>query len=149
MARLSDYGFDTSKLSNQATVTIKGKDFPINFTMETMEYVADCYGGDYSIFENDMNDMLKRSGGKITLSTLSPGDFKIMRALIYGMLRSGGLDEDLETITTFIGMGKDVISVYGVCMELFTNQTFQVEDLKKSRKPQDHQRKNQKRKQLK
>lgn len=53
-----------------------------------------------------------------------------MRALIYAMLRTGGLEEDPETIFKFLGMSGEVLSAYSTCMEIFASQTFQVEDLK-------------------
>lgn len=137
MARLADYGINLDGLQNKGTVTIKGTDFPIAFTMQTMEYIADVYDGDYAVFERDMNDMLLRSEGRLSSANLKRADLKIMRALIYAMLRTGGLDETPETIYTFIGMSNDVINIYAVCMEIFTSQNFQVEDLKKSQKPQD------------
>ncbi|MCO7180450.1 hypothetical protein NH621_04540 [Lactococcus formosensis] len=140
MAKLSDYGFNVENLENTAKCIIREKEFPIAFTMETMEYIADIYGGDYSQFEADMNAMLKKSEGRITSSNLASSDLKIMRSLIYGMLRTGGLDESSETIFAFLGMSGDVLSIYSVCMEIFTRQAFQVEDLKKSKKPQDFQK---------
>lgn len=140
MAKLSDYGFQIDNLENTSICMIKGKEFPVSFTMETMEYIADIYGGDYAQFEADMNKMLKKSKGRITSSNLASSDLKIMRSLIYGMLRTGGLDESSETIFNFLGMSGDVLSIYSVCMEIFTRQAFQVEDLKKSKKPQDFQK---------
>lgn len=53
--------------------------------------------------------------------------------------RTGGLEEDPQTIFKFLGMNGDVLQAYGACMEIFSNQKFQVEDLKKSKKPQDYQ----------
>lgn len=152
MARLADYGIRVSDLSNTRKVMIQGHEFPVTFTLETMEYIADIYGGDYSEFENDMNAMLKKAEGKLTSKNLSPADLKIMRAMIYGMLRTGGLDEDPATIFQFLGMNGDVLSAYAACMEIFSAQTFQVEDLKKSTTPLDFQnlkRGNQKNKQKK
>lgn len=140
MAKLSDYGFKVEDLENTSLCIIKGQEFPVSFTMETMEYIADIYGGDYAQFEADMNDMLKRSKGKITSANLKAADLKIMRALIYGMLKTGGLDENSDTIFKFLGMGGDVLTAYASCMEVFTNQNFQVQDLKKSKKPQDFQK---------
>ncbi|EMF0442638.1 hypothetical protein ACH0SO_002684 [Enterococcus hirae] len=137
MARLSDYGIHVEDLKNSATVTIQGVEFPISFTMQTMEFIADVYGGDYSQFESDMNAMLYKKEGKISSANLSPSDLKIMRALIYAMLRTGGLDENPETIFKFLGMSGEVLSAYSTCMEIFASQTFQVEDLKKSKKPRD------------
>ncbi|MBJ0783979.1 hypothetical protein JFE19_14375, partial [Enterococcus faecium] len=55
MARLSDYGIHVEDLKNSAVVIIQGAEFPISFTMQTMEFIADVYGGDYSQFESDMN----------------------------------------------------------------------------------------------
>lgn len=146
MARLSDYGINIEDLKNSATVTIQGVEFPISFTMQTMEFIADVYGGDYSQFESDMNAMLYKKEGKISSANLSPSDLKIMRALIYAMLRTGGLEEDPETIFKFLGMSGEVLSAYSTCMEIFASQTFQVEDLKKSKKPQDFQKTQAKRK---
>ncbi|HGF7449403.1 hypothetical protein N8B50_08095 [Enterococcus faecium] len=146
MARLSDYGINVEDLKNSATVTIQGVEFPISFTMQTMEFIADVYGGDYSQFESDMNAMLSKKEGQISSANLSPSDLKIMRALIYAMLRTGGLEEDPETIFKFLGMSGEVLSAYSTCMEIFASQTFQVEDLKKSKKPQDFQKAQAKRK---
>jgi hypothetical protein len=146
MARLSDYGIHVGDLKNSAIVTIQGVEFPISFTMQTMEFIADVYGGDYSQFESDMNAMLYKKEGKISSANLSPSDLKIMRALIYAMLRTGGLEEDPETIFKFLGMSGEVLSAYSTCMEIFASQTFQVEDLKKSKKPQDFQKAQAKRK---
>lgn len=144
MAKLSDYGINVDEFKSAAIVKIQGQDFPIAFTMETMEYVADIYDQDYAIFERDTNAMIQKKDGQMLTSELTPSDLKIMRTLVYSMLRTGGLDEDADTIMKFLGMSNDILGVYGVCMEIFSNQTFQVEDLKKSVKPQDFQRKSNK-----
>jgi hypothetical protein len=70
-----------------------------------------------------------------------------MRALIYGMLRTGGLEESPQTIFQFLGMNGEVLTAYADCMEIFSDQTFQVEDIKKSKKPQDFQKSTTKKKQ--
>lgn len=140
MARLSDYGINVDNLENTAICTIKGIEFPISFTMETMEYIADTYDSDYSQFEADMNEMLNKSGGKINSSNLTSSDLKIMRTLIYAMLRTGGLDEPPKTIFSFLGMNGEVLDIYSACMTIFASQTFQVVDLKKSNEPLDFQK---------
>lgn len=139
MARLSDYGIIVDDLVNSTKIVIKGHEFPVVFTMETMEFIADIYDGDYSVFEADMNKMLVASKGEINSKNLTPSDLKIMRALIYGMLRTGGLEEEPQTIFKFLGMNSDVLTAYGACMEIFSAQAFQVDDIKKSKKPQDYQ----------
>ena len=130
MAKLADYGI---VISDTPTVTIQGHQFPILLTMETMEYIADVYDDDYSKFEADMNEMINKSGGRISSKDLSASDLKIMRALIYGMLRTGGLEETPETIFKFLGMSATIVEIYGACMEIFAKQNFQVEDLKNPR----------------
>ncbi len=69
MARLSDYGIHVEDLKNSAVVIIQGAEFPISFTMQTMEFIADVYGGDYSQFESDMNAMLSKKKDKFLLLT--------------------------------------------------------------------------------
>lgn len=140
MARLADYGINVDNLENTAVVTVRGHEFPIAFTMETMEYIADTYDEDYSQFEADMNAMLNKSGGNINSSNLTSSDLKIMRTLIYAMLRTGGLEEDPQTIFKFLGMSGEVLDIYAKCMPIFASQTFQVVDLKKSNEPQDYQK---------
>lgn len=146
MARLSDYGINIDDVSNSRKVIIQGHGFPVVFTMETMEYIADVYDDDYSQFETAMNSMLRKKENQINSGNLSASDLKIMRALIYGMLRTGGLEESPETIFKFLGLNSEVLSAYAACMEIFADQTFQVEDLKKSKKPQDFQKAQAKRK---
>lgn len=108
MAKLADYGI---VISDTPTVTIQGHQFPILLTMETMEYIADVYDDDYSKFEADMNEMINKSGGRISSKDLSASDLKIMRALIYGMLRTGGLEETPETIFKFLGMSATIVEI--------------------------------------
>lgn len=149
MARLSDYGIHLNDLSNVREIMIQGHKFPVAFTMETMEFIADIYDGDYSVFEADMNSMIKKKQGQINSGNLSASDLKIMRALIYGMLRTGGLEESPKAIFQFLGMNGEVLKAYAACMEIFSDQTFQVEDLKKSNQPQDFQKAQPKRKKSK
>ncbi|WP_422698898.1 hypothetical protein ACOX9P_09070 [Enterococcus durans] len=140
MARLSDYGIHMNDFSNVRKVSIRGHMFPVAFTMETMEYISDVYDADYSKFEADTNAMFQKKSGQFSSANLTANDLKIMRALIYGMLRTGGLEETPETIFALLGMGSDVLAAYGTCAEIFSDQMFQVEDLKKSKKPQDFQK---------
>ncbi|MFS7388542.1 hypothetical protein AB6884_03440 [Carnobacterium maltaromaticum] len=140
MAKLSDYGIKVDDIDSSKKIKIRGAEFPVDFHVKSMEYVADVYNDDYSEFEKDTNDLLSRMSGKMTMDKLSANDLRIMRCLIYSMLRTGGLDEDEETIYRLLGIGNDLLRVYGVCMEIFTAGAFQVEDLKKSKKPQDFQK---------
>lgn len=140
MARLSDFGIQVDKLSNQDTVTIDGHDFPIVLSHESIEYIGIVYGDDYEEFQNHLNDFLKRSEGEITLGKIRANDWKIIKSLVYGMLRAGGLEETPHTIFTWLGMRSETVQVFAKCMQVFSKNTFQVEDLKKSTKPQDYQK---------
>lgn len=144
MAKLADYGIKIDEIDNSRKVKIRGIEMPIAFNMKSMEFIAHVYDDDYSVFENDTNDLLVRMNGQMSMSKLTSSDLRIMRCLIYSMLRTGGLDEDEETIYTLVGMGNDLMSLYGECMEVFSRGDFQVEDLKKSKKPQDFQKSNKK-----
>lgn len=140
MAKLSDYGIQVEKLSNYAKVDIDGHEFPVILSHEAIEYIGIVYEDDYQKFEDDMNDFLNRSQGQLTISKIKSNDWRIIKSLVYGMLAAGGLEDDPKTIFTWLGMREETVRVFTVCMEIFSKQSFQVEDLKKSKKPQDFQR---------
>ena len=141
MAKLSDYGIKVDELDNISKVNIDGHMFPVVLSFEAFEYIADVYGEDYSVFEDDLNDFLKRSNGEIRMSAIRKSDWQLVKSLVYGMLRAGGLEETPKTIFTWLGMRTETIKVFSACMQIFSKQNFQEEDLKKSKEPQDFQRK--------
>lgn len=141
MAKLSDYGIKVNELDNVSKVKIDGHMFPVVLSFEAFEYIADVYGEDYSVFEDDLNDFLKRSNGEIRMSAIRKSDWQLVKSLVYGMLRAGGLEEKPTTIFTWLGMRPETIKVFSACMQIFSKQNFQEEDLKKSKEPQDFQRK--------
>lgn len=144
MAKLSDYGIKLEDIDSSEKIKIRGQYFPVDFHMESMEYIAHVYGDDYSKFEQATNEMLKRMDGQLTTAKLTSSDLKIMRSLIYAMVRTGGLEEDCETVSKLVGIGNDMLEAYSVCMKIFSNNNFQVGDLKKSKKPRDFQTSNNK-----
>ena len=137
MAKLSDYGIDLKNLSNKRTVHIDGHDFPVVLSHEAIEYIGIVYGEDYQTFENDLNSFLVRSQGKLTVANIKSNDWKIVKALVYGMLAAGGLEESPTDVFAWLGFRNDTVEVFSACMEIFSKNTFQVEDVKKSKKPQD------------
>lgn len=139
MAKLSDYGISVKDLSNVDTVLIDGHDFPVVLSHEAIEYIGIVYEDDYSQFEIDLNSFLQRSEGEMRMGNIKSSDWKIIKSLVYGMLRAGGLNEDPTTIFAWLGMRAETVEVFGKCMEIYSKQNFQVEDLKKSKKPQDYQ----------
>ena len=130
MARLADYGIQVERLSNRATVHIDGHD-----SHEALEYIGIVYQEDYQKFESDLNDFLQRSKGKLSVGTIKSSDWKIVKSLVYGMLAAGGLEDSPKDVFTWLGFRNETVKVFTTCMEV-----FQVEDLKKSKKPQDFQK---------
>ncbi|MCT1193905.1 hypothetical protein [Lactococcus lactis] len=140
MAKLSDYGIQVERLSNRATVHIDGHDFPVVLSHEALEYIGIVYQEDYQKFESDLNDFLQRSKGKLSVGTIKSSDWKIVKSLVYGMLAAGGLEDSPKDVFTWLGFRNETVKVFTTCMEVFSKNTFQVEDLKKSKKPQDFQK---------
>ncbi|KKW72746.1 hypothetical protein VN96_1199 [Lactococcus cremoris] len=140
MARLADYGIQVERLSNRATVHIDGHDFPVVLSHEALEYIGIVYQEDYQKFESDLNDFLQRSKGKLSVGTIKSSDWKIVKSLVYGMLAAGGLEDSPKDVFAWLGFRNETVKVFTTCMEVFSKNTFQVEDLKKSKKPQDFQK---------
>lgn len=138
MARLKDL-VDIELNINH--IKIQNADIPVSFSMKGMEYIADVYGEDYSVFEKDLNDEFV---GKETI-VATRKNMKIIRALIYGMVRDGGTEctpDELEKSIPF----SQVTDIYQVCLDVFMSQNFEERDLKKSVQPQDFQKKTQNKK---
>lgn len=140
MAKLSDYGIKVEKLSNYSTVRIDGHNFPVVLSHEALEYIGVVYGDDYQKFEDDLNDFLKRSKGSLSVGQVKSSDWKIIKALVYGMLAAGGLEDSPKDVFAWLGFRNETVEVFTACMEIFSKNTFQVEDIKKSKKPQDYQK---------
>lgn len=121
---------------NTDYIQIQNKKIPINFSMDSMEHIADIYGEDYSVFEKDINEEF--SGKEAIKATRK--NMKIIRALIYGMVRSGGTECTPEELQTSIPFSQ-VTVIYQICLDLFMSQNFEETDLKKSVEPQDFQKK--------
>lgn len=135
MARLSDL---VNIELNIDYIKIQNEEIPISFGMDAMEYIADVYGEDYSVFERDLNDEFV---GKDVI-VANRKNMKIIRALIYGMVRSGGTECTPEELQRSIPFSQ-VTDIYQVCLDVFMSQNFEDKDLKKSVQPQDFQKKSQ------
>lgn len=110
---------------NRDRITVQGVELAIIFTMESFEYVVEAYGKSYAQFEKDMNKMLNRK--KIVLSK---EDLKIMRSLVYAMVRTGGTECTLEELEGAIP-NTEMATVYKKALSIFTGQNFQADDMKK------------------
>jgi len=110
---------------NRDTIQIQGVDIPVIFTMKSFPYVEEAYGKPYHIFERDINRMLKK--GSITLGK---NEIRLMHALIYAMIRSGGTECTPKELEGAIPMN-DLPGIFQTALNIFNNQNFQIEDAEK------------------
>mgnify|MGYP001394842324 CR=1 FL=1 len=122
MAKLSDL---VNVNINRDKIIIQGAEIPISFSMETMEFIGDGYDSDYAIFEAELNAMMHQEKVRLDRKSL-----KIMRTLIYGMVRSGGTECTPKELDNSIPLSQ-VVNVFEVCLDLFQRQNFDDKDLKK------------------
>jgi hypothetical protein len=110
---------------NRDTVSIQGVLIPVIFTMKSFPYVEEAYGKPYEIFEKDINKMLKTG----TVS-LGENEIKLMHALIYAMVKSGGTECTPSEIETAIPL-VDLPGIFQTALNIFGNQNFQNSDMEK------------------
>ncbi|WP_018664620.1 hypothetical protein [Heyndrickxia acidiproducens] len=122
MARLSDL---VNVNINRDTIRIQNAQIPVIFTMKSFPYVEEAYGKPYHVFERDVNRMLDK--GKVTLGKR---EVKLMNALIYAMVRSGGTECTPAEIENAIPLS-DLPAIFETAFNIFSNQNFQVEDAEK------------------
>lgn len=122
MARLSDL---VNVNINVNTIKIQGIEIPVIFTFESFPYVEESYGKEYHEFEKEMNEMMKK--GQFSLGEK---EAKLMRSLIYAMIRSGGTECTPEEIKNAIPL-YDLPDIFQVVFQIFSGQTFQYSDMEK------------------
>ncbi|EMY5504746.1 hypothetical protein V8T57_001128 [Bacillus wiedmannii] len=122
MARLSDL---VNVEINLNKIKIQGVELPVIFTFESFPYVEESYGKPYHEFEKEMNDMLAK--GEFSLGE---NEAKLMRSLIYAMVRSGGTECAPTEIKNAIPL-YDVPGIFRVVFEIFQEQNFQHSDMEK------------------
>lgn len=128
MAELSEL-IDTGRTNNAITLHGIGKggsdvELPVMFTMGTLDYVAEAYGKSFAQFEKDMNKMM----GKPIL--MQGKELKVLNALIYGVVRSGGTETTPDELARIIPFG-DMTSVAETVMAVFNASYFQSKDVAK------------------
>ncbi|MDR9793611.1 hypothetical protein Q8A72_11625 [Aeribacillus pallidus] len=122
MAKLSDL---VNVNINRDVIQIQGVDIPVIFTMKSFPYVEEAYGKPYHIFEKDLNRMLAK--GKVTIGK---NEIKLMNALIYAMVRSGGTECTPKELEGAIPLS-DLPGIFQTVLSIFNNQMFQKEDMDK------------------
>ncbi|MFD2628724.1 hypothetical protein [Oceanobacillus kapialis] len=122
MAKLTDL---VNVNINKNTIKIQGVDIPVIFTFESFPYVEEAYGKPYHVFEKDLHSMLKQGS-----FNLGKKETRLMNALIYGMVRSGGTDCTVYELKNSIPLS-DLSGIFQVAFDLFQNQNFQKADMEK------------------
>lgn len=122
MARLSDL---VNVNINRNVIKIQGVEIPVIFTFKSFPYLEEAYGKPYHVFEKDLNRMMQR--GKVSLGK---NEIRLMNALIYAMIRSGGTDATVSEVENAIPL-TDLPNIFQVAFELFNNQIFQNADAEK------------------
>ncbi|HDR4886240.1 TPA: hypothetical protein QCR18_005600 [Bacillus cereus] len=122
MARLSDLVNININLNK---IKIQGVDIPVIFTFESFPYVEESYGKPYHEFEKEMNGMVSQGS-----FSLGEKEAKLMRSLIYAMVRSGGTECTPTEIKHAIPL-YDVPGIFQVVWDIFNNQNFQHADMEK------------------
>jgi len=122
LAKLSDL---VNVNINRDTIQIQGVSIPVIFTMKSFPYIEEAYGKPYHIFEKDINRMLQK--GRLTLGKK---EVRLMNALIYAMVRSGGTDCTPSEIENAIPLS-DLPDIFKTVFNIFNNQMFQKEDMDK------------------
>ncbi|HDR8449106.1 TPA: hypothetical protein QC311_002241 [Bacillus cereus] len=125
MARLSDL---VNVNINLNKIKIQGVDIPVIFTFESFPYVEESYGKEYHEFEKEMSDMMKK--GQFSLGEK---EAKLMRSLIYAMIRSGGTECTPSEMKSAIPL-YDLPDIFQVVFQIFSGQTFQYSDMEKLKK---------------
>lgn len=111
---------------NRDKISIQGVSIPIMFNVESFAYVSEAYGKPYGVFEKDLKNMLGDKG-KVSLG---PNETKIMHALIYATVKSGGTNCTIEEIQGSVRI-EDLKNIFQKVLDIFQQQDFQKSDLEK------------------
>lgn len=120
MAKLSDL---INIKINQDTIRVQGVDIPVVFTFKSFPLIEEAYGEPYGVFEKEINGML--ATGQVVLG---PKEIKLMNALVYAMIKSGGTDCSVEEIESAIPIS-DLPGIFQTALNIFNNQNFQKSDM--------------------
>lgn len=110
---------------NEDNILIQGVKIPVTFTMQSFPFIEQAYGKPYAVFEHDLNNMMRKNDGK---SRLGHNEARLMNALIYSMVRSGGTETNPKELASAIPV-KDLQGIFQVVLDIFNNQNFQKEDM--------------------
>ena len=101
---------------------IQGEKFYYVFNVSIRLYSRSLWKA-VSYFEKDLNQMLQKDQ-----VTLRGNELKIIRSLMYGMVRAGGTECTIKELEGAIAIN-EIVSAYETVMDVFVNGNFQQKDL--------------------
>lgn len=110
---------------NRDVIQIQGVDIPVIFTFKSFPYLEEAYGKPYHVFEKDLNRMMNKKRVR-----LGRDETRIVFALIYAMVRSGGTVCTIKELEGAIPLS-DLPGIFDTVLPIFNRQIFQAEDAKK------------------
>lgn len=113
---------------NVEHIEIQGEKIPIMFSMSALDYIQEAYGKPYPVFERDLNNMMKQKQ-----VTLRGNELKLIRSLMYGMVRAGGTECTIKELEGAIAIN-EIVSACETVMDVFMNGNFQQKDLETVKK---------------
>lgn len=134
MAKLRDL---VNVKANVDVILIQGVEIPIMFSISALDFIQECYGKPYPQFEKDLNTMLKQKQ-----IYLRGNELKLVRSLIYGMVRAGGTECTPNELEGSIPI-HEINNVYETVLTVFNSGNFQQKDLETLKKPQNNHKKKQ------
>lgn len=123
MAKLSDL---INVNINRETIDIQGVEFPIIFSFIAFPYIEEAYGKEYTDFEREMREMLEDEKGL----RMGRKEIRLMRVLIYAMLRAGGTETTMEELEGAIPV-PDLPGIFQKALDIFSRQQAQKEDMER------------------
>lgn len=135
MAKLRDL---VNVEANIDHIVIQNTEIPVMFSMASLDFIQEAYGKPYPVFEKDLNKMMVQKQ-----ITLTGNELKLVRSLIYGMVRAGGTECTVKELEGAITI-HEIVKVYETIMNVFMSSNFQEKDLetlKKPRKPRNNHKK--------
>lgn len=106
---------------NRDVIVIQGVSIPVLFNMKSFAFVTEAYGKPYHVFEADINRMLAKE------ISLGKNELRLMHALIYAMVRSGGTKCTVQEIEGGIPVA-DLPDIFQKVLNIYDNQNFQKAD---------------------
>lgn len=126
MAKLSDLININAK---EDFIVIQGAEIPIDFNMATLDIISQAYGKSFDQIEKKLNSMMSRKS-----VSLGHEELRLINALLYGMVRSGGTETTPDELMAAIKVN-DIGDVFNKVMEVFNDKYFQPEDAAKIKEP--------------